>query len=186
MIIYILVGIPICTLVIALAYWRRRDKQSKTDTDKQRAAGISTAAIMFITLFSLPTHELGHLIAFNLLGIPATFAMEIRTIGPVLGIIVPYLPSTIPETIFVIAAGGVFAAIVFALLGRFWKTDCYIMATIQVFYVPFELVTWMLGIQEGGELSFLVWLLVLVMIPTLIIEKRVFDRIYDAGVLKDE
>ena len=147
----------------------------------QRVGNDTTAIVIGCLLLSLFVHEIGHALAFNLLGISTTFFFEIRVAGPVLGVRVPYLPTTLPGMVFAIAAGGGFAAIVFALLGRLWRIDCYVVAVFQACYVPFELMTWILGLQTAEELSVFFWFFALVPIPTAIIADRIFDRIVKEG-----
>lgn len=151
---------------------------SENNSNEWHRIGCKRAVIPFTCLLvSLIIHELGHAIALNLLGIPTTFICELRNAGPVLGVKFPYLPSTELELAFVIIAGPGLAAIVFVLLGRFWRIDCYVAAAFQACYVPFELLSWILGIGSGNEITTFFLFLAIVPIPCAIIIDRVFDRI---------
>jgi hypothetical protein len=149
-----------------------------SETEEKYSVAFSMMAVMVIGLIvSMFIHELGHAIGLNLLGISSEFIFEIRVAGPALGVTASRRPTTTLEIVFVIAAGPGFAAIVFGLLGRFWKIECYIIAIFQACYTLFELMTWILGIQEAGELSILLWGVVMVIIPTAIMSDRILGWI---------
>ena len=138
---------------------------------------VSVLIMILGIVMSQPIHEVGHAIALNLLGISTTFGFAIRAAGPVLITRGAYQPSTIPELVFVIAAGPGFAAIVFAILGRFWRIEFYIAAIMQACYVPFELLNWMLGINSGHSVLAL-WLgIVVVLVPFTIGVVKIVNRI---------
>ena len=139
--------------------------------------GIDVMAVIIVGyIVSLFVHELGHALAFEMLGIPTTYIFDIRIVGPVLGVKVPYVPSAVAEMTFVLVAGGGFAAIVFTLLGRFWRIECYIIAFAQAFYALFEVVSWMVGLQTLQEVSIFPYLFAMCAIPTGLIADRIISR----------
>lgn len=132
--------------------------------------------IIFSTLAaSLPLHEIGHGIALYLLGIPFTFSFEIRAFGLVLMTKWSHPPATIEDLAFAIILGPGFAAIVCAMLGRSWRTECYVAAAFQGCYVPFELSTWIFGVQSLDSLL-IVPLFLICLVPCMIIIHKVFKR----------
>lgn len=147
------------------------------DSDRQDLGHISTAIAIGMIVISIPLHELGHAIALNLLGIPATLIVEIWDVGPVAGVMSPYLPSTTMELAFVIATGPGLAAIVCAVLGRVWRTECYVAAVFQACYVPFELLTWMLGVQSLNSFLILPLSFMIVILPFIVITDKIFNRL---------
>jgi len=149
--------------------------------DERYRVGKTVMAVMVVGLIASQfIHELGHAIALNLLGISITFLFEIRAVGPVLITHGLTWPTAVPELVFVIAAGGGFAAIVFALLGRFWRIECYIVATSQVFYAIFEIVSWMVGLQAGEELTVLFYLFGIIVVPTVLVGNHIANLIVRA------
>lgn len=143
--------------------------------------GIKVMAVVIVGyIASVFVHELGHVLAFEMLGISTSYIFDIRIVGPVLGVEAAYAPATIEGMVFVVAAGGGFAAIVFAVLGRFWRTECYIIAFAQAFYALFEVVSWMIGLQTMQDVSIFPYLIVMCAIPTGFIADRIIGRMVRA------
>lgn len=156
--------------------------ETQLDTmEEMYHVGKIVIAVMVISLISSAfVHELGHALAFELLGIPTKYIFEIRAVGPIIGVRVPYMPSTLIERFFVIGAGGGFAAIVFALLGRLWRIECYMVAVAQAFYAIFEIVTWMTGLQAAQDLTIFCYFFAIVPIPTVLAANYIANRIVRA------
>jgi len=154
------------------------DKLDDEKSKRPDVLGCVSVMLMVSTIIiSLFVHEVGHVIALNILGIPARLTFEIREAGPCLLTEGAYPLTTVLELAFVIAAGPGFATIVFTMLGRFWRTECYMAALFQACYVPFELLNWMLEINSGrSELA--IWLgLLVVIVPFLIGAIKILNRI---------
>lgn len=151
--------------------------ENEESSSKDSLSWVKVLLMIVAVMASLFVHEVGHAIGLNLIGISATFGFAIRAAGPVITTKWAYKPETIPELAFVIIAGPGLAAIVFALLGRFWRTECYMAAIYQACYVPFELLNWILGINSGHSSS--VWGigLIVVIVPFIIGAIKVIDKI---------
>ena len=138
---------------------------------------VGMAIMLVVFAISQPLHEVGHAIGLNLIGISATIGFAIRVTGPVLLTTATQPVPDIWERAFVIAAGPGLAAIICGLLGRFWRTECYLAAAYQACYVPFELLAWMLGVNSGKSIWAIPLAVVVVVIPFAIAAYKILCRI---------
>lgn len=134
----------------------------------------SKICIIAWLVISFFPHELGHVIALWMLGVPAHIEFLITPLGPVFRATWVYRP-VLSDIWFSAFFGPFFAGIVMMAIGKV-KSEAYFAGGFQLLYAPFELLSWVL-FDSTGVLNMYVLVVIMVVIPAIPVFDWGLDRI---------
>ena len=134
---------------------------------------------MYMLLFfvvALFIHEMGHMLAFWMLGIPSYIEFAMFPIGPVLVTRYACDPKTLLDLWFVVFFGPFFAGMIMMLIGEF-KSEAYIASVVNFVYAPYELINWMMLVGEEEVLKKYILFFIVVFVPAVFAINWALDKI---------
>jgi len=120
-------------------------------------------------------HELGHVIALWMLGVPSHIVFDITSLGPVLKIKWAFTPE-LSDIWFSAFFGPFFAGVTLMVIGKI-KSEAYIAGISQLLHAPFELITVIMSLSCGNVLEFYTLFVVMVVFPIILVLGWGFDKI---------
>lgn len=150
------------------------ERVEELDKHVNRITNRIVVYILASVVISLFIHEMGHVIAFWMLGVPTHIVFDIMSVGPVLKakwVVTPELSDIWFSAFF----GPFFAGMVLMLVGKV-RPEAYPAAGFQLLYAPFELMTWLLygGV---GALNIYILAVLMLLIPAIPVFLKAMDKI---------
>ena len=134
----------------------------------------SVVYIIVLVVVSVFIHEIGHAIAFWMLGVPTHIVFDVTSLGPVLRTEWAFTPK-LSDSWFSAFFGPFFAGMVLMVVGRV-RPEAYIAAGFHLLYAPFELMTWLLY-GGAGALNIYILAIPMLLIPMIPIFSKALDKI---------
>ena len=150
------------------------ERVEELDKRVNRITNRSTVYIIALVVVSLFIHEIGHVIALWMLGVPSHIVFEITSLGPVLKAKWAFAPE-LSDIWFSAFFGPFFAGIVLMLVGKV-RPEAYPAAGLQFLWAPFELMTWLLY-RGVGALNIYILAVHMLLIPAIPVLWKALDKV---------